>query len=508
MLGSRKPKSNSPRTPRTPSSPKSLVFIDIGSGSLDTSPVSPTRKASPKAARSPARWATAVRQASPQAARRTSPPPPPSYKTTVGDNAPLYSVRSPAAMLAAHAAHAASAATTETEYPSKFLAIYYIDMMLGFIDDFATCCIGMLSGIENVKYIMAQSPIEHGVINKLLKLAEKIKSVRYKYKQGNIETEVKQIELFLREKGLQSYTSETYSYYDELEHIWKSLGRPKKGKEGAINQYAHISTILNNPQYNDEKKLEEIQKYTRMKNKALVVMVNEKTRLNKMSLVSLDEKLKLLTEQIKELESIINQNFWTAAGKRSYNEYLEIVRRRGTQGTLGGKKRSVIAKRGGVGGVGSRFRQFFGMKDKGYQVIPVNEDVSQDYMTVLNIYKDKHIEKVRKLYDTIVFIYNYAEYHRKIASEDALQEYNRDRIEYENVLKHFKGDIAGNYPRDYNEAMIKNLENLRKSPSLFLQGIRPDLTDTAHFVRHILHNFKLLKGRKVELERKITLYYA
>jgi hypothetical protein len=482
MLGSRKPRSKSPRTP---SSSNSLVFIDIGS--LNTSP------------------------ASPQAARRTSPPPP-SWKTTVGVNAPLYSMRSPAAMLAAHAA---SAATTETKYLSKFLAIYYIDMMLGFIDDFATCCIGMLSGIENVEYIMAQSPIEHGVISKLLKLAEKIKSVRYKYKQGNkkvdIEAEVRQIELFLREKGLQSYTSETYSYYEELEHIWKSIGHPNTGKKIASNQHAHISTILKNPQYSDKKKLEEIQKYTIQENKALVVMVNENTRLNKMSLVSLDEKLKLLTEQIKELESIINQNFWTAAGIRNYNEYLEIVRGRGTlrgrgtQGTLGGKQGTKAAKRGGVG---SRFRRLFGMNDKGYQVIPANEDVSQDYMTVINIYKDEHIETVRKLYDTIVFIYNYAEYHRKIASEYALREYYRDIKEYENVLKYFPGDIVGNYPRDYDEPMKKKIENLRKSPSLILQGKRPDLTDTAHFVRHILLNFKILKGRKVELERKITLYYA
>jgi hypothetical protein len=482
---------------------------------------------------SPARWATPVKQASPkaspQAARRTSPPlallpPPPSYETTFGDNAPLYSMRSPAAMLAAHAN--AHAATTETEYPSKFLALYYIDMMLGFIDDFATCCIGMLSGIENVEYIMAHPHFKEGVINKLIRFAEKIKSVRYKYKQGDkqvdIETEVKQIELFLREKGLQSYTSlKTYGYYEELRHIWNSLGHPNRGKKIASKQYAHISTILRNPQYSDEKKLEEIQKYTTKENKPLVVMVNETTRLNKMSLVSLDEKLKLLTEQIKELESIINQKFWTTDGIRNYNEYLEIVRRRGTQGTLGGKKRTNAAKaakqRSVVkrGGVGSSFRRLFGMNDKGYQVIPVNEDVSQDYMTVLNIYKDGHIEKVRQLYNTIVFIYNYAEYHRKIASEDALIQHQYFKKEYEYLLTpviRFDERKSRNGEEQKFEILTNSqkqkLELLRKSPSSILQAKRPDLTDTAHFVRHILQNFKILKGRKVELERKITLYYA
>jgi len=532
MLGSRKPKSKSPRTPRTPRtpnsprSPKSLVFIDIGSGSLNTSPVSPTRKASPKAARSPARWAMPVKQASPQAARRT--PPPPSYETSFGVNTPLYSMRSPAAMLSAHAN--AHAATTETEYPSKFIAIYYIDMMQAFIDDFAVCCIGMLSGIENVKYIMARPHFNEGVINRLSTLAKEIKTDRYKYKRGNIEAEVRQIELFLREKGLQSYTSKTYSYYAELEHIWKSIGHPKKGKDRAIKQHAHISTILKNPQYNDKQKLEEIQKYTTRENKALVEMVNEKTSLNKMSLVSVDDKLKFITKKIDELESIINQDFWTAAGKRNYNEYLEIVRRRGTQGTLGGKKRTKaakpakpakqrsVAKRGGIG---SSFRRLFGMKDKGYQVIPANEDASQDYMTVLNIYKDGHIEKVRQLYDIIASIYNYAEYHRKIAREDALkqyesyndnnyelyQEYQHLKNEYHYLLKPVKGFDDENYTqkeKDFKNKLI-SLENLQLT---FLKKTRPDLTDTAHFVRHILHNFEILKGRKVELEKKITLYYA
>jgi hypothetical protein len=488
MLGSRKPNSKSPRTPKSSRSPKSPVFIDIGSGSLNTSSVSPTRKASPKTARSPARWATDVKQASPQAARRTSPlQPPPSYETTFGVNAPLYNMRSPAAMLSAHAN--AHAATTETEYPSKFIAIYYIDMMQAFIDDFAVCCIGMLSGIDNVKYIMAHPHFKEGVINKLIRFKDNIKPDRYIYKQGNIEAEVRQIELFLREKGLQSYTS--YSYYEELEHIWKSLGHPKKGKERAIKQHAHISTILKNPQYSDEKKLEEIQKYTTRENKALVVMVNETTRLNKMSLVSVDDKLKFITKKIDELGKIINLDFFTDAGKINYKDYLQIIRRQGTQGgkrAKAAKQRSVIAKRGGVG---SRFRRLFGMKDKGYRVIPMNEDVSQDYMAVLNIYKDGHIDKLRQLYDIIASIFNYTEYHR----EYHLKMYKQNKEEYGYLLKDVKGFKKINY-RDDEKQRLAILNSL------------PDLIETSHFVRHILHNFKILAGRKVELERKIDLYYA
>jgi hypothetical protein len=497
MLSSRKPKSKSPRTPKLPRSPKSPVFIDIGSGSLNTSPASPTRKASPKTARSPARWATAVKQASPkaspQAARRTSPPPltpPPSWETTVGVNAPLYSVRSPAAMLSAHAN--AHAATTETEYPSKFIAIYYIDMMQAFIDDFAVCCIGMLSGIDNVKYIMAHPHFKEGVINKLIRFKDNIKPDRYIYKQGNIEAEIRYIEFFLREKVIQSYTSlETSSYFMGLRYIWDSLGHPKKGKERAIKQHAHISTILKNPQYSDEKKLEEIQEYTTRENKALVVMVNETTRLNKMSLASVDDKLKFITKKIDELGKIINLDFFTDAGKINYNDYLQIIRRQGTQGgkrAKAAKQRSVIAKRGGVG---SRFRRLFGMKDKGYKVIPMNEDVSQDYMAVLNIYKDGHIDKLRQLYDIIASIFNYAEYHR----EYHLKMYKQNKEEYGYLLKDVKGFKKINYRVDEKQRLAI-LDSL------------PDLIETSHFVHHILHNFEILAGRKVELERKITLYYA
>ena len=485
MLGSRNSKSpRTPRTPRTPNSPRtrkspraprSPVFIDMGSGSLDTSPVSPQA----------AKWATVVRQASPaspaspQAARRTSPPLPPSYQTTVGVNAPLYSMRSPAAI---------AAIAKETEYPSKFLAIYYIDMMLGFIEDFANCCIGMLSGIERARYIMAEPHFKHfkdGTINKLIRFKENIKLVRYKYKQGDIETEVKYIEFFLREKD---YTSlETSSYYIGLRYIYVKLGHPKRGKEKAKEQHAHISTIIGNTRYSDEKKLEEIQKYTTKENKALVVMINEKTKLNKISLVSVDEKLKLLTEQIKELESIISQNFWTAAGKRKYDEYLENIR---LQGTLGGKR----AKRGGVGGVGgvgSRIRRLLGIKDKEHRVIPMNEDISQDYMTVVNIYKDTHIDKLRQIYDTIASIFNYAEYHRK----NALNKHQRLINEYGYLLKD-AGVKRGDYRVD------------EKNILAILESNRPDLRESNDVVRAITLNFYILNGRKFDLERKISMYYS
>ena len=502
MLSSRNSKlPHTPRSPRTRKSPRSPVFIDMGSGSLDTSPVSPVRQASP------AKWATAVRRisspASPQAARRTSPaplPPPPSYQTTVGVNAPLYSMRSPAAIAAIAAIAHAKTSKTETEYPSKFLALYYIDIMLGFIDDFANCCIGMLSGIERARYIMAEPHFKDGTINKLIRFNDNIKLVRYKYKQGDIETEVKYIEFFLREKD---YTSlETSSYYMGLRYIYVKLGHPKRGKAKAKEQHAHISTILGNARYSDEKKLEEIQKYTIQENKALVVMINEKTKLNKMSLVSVDEKLKLLTKQIKELESIISQNFWTAAGKINYNKYLENIR---LQGTLGGKrgkaKRCSTAKGGGVG---SRLMRLLGIKDKGYRVIPMKEDISQDYMAIVNIYKDAHIDKLRMIYYTIVSIFNYAEYSRKIAREDVLKEHQQLINEYGHLLK----KVNGFDPKNYRVDEKRMLAILESKPSAILESKRPDLIDSNDVVRAITHNFYILNGRKVDLERKISMYYS
>lgn len=502
MLSSRETNRKSPRSPRSPRSP---IFVDMGD--LNTSPVSQTSPASP------ARWATAVRrtssQASPQAARRKSPAPhaPPSYTETVGVNAPLYSMRSSAAAAASHAhakaAIAANAAKTEIEfqYPSKFLAIYYIDMMLIFIDDFANCCIGMLSGIERARYIMAEPHFKHGTINELIKIRENMN--RYKYKQGNIETEVKHIEFFLREKG---YTSlATSSYYMGLRYIWSSIGHPKNGIKIAKRQHAHISTILGNTRYTDEEKLEEIQKYTIQENKELVVMINEKTNLNKMSLVSVDDKLKFITTKINELENIISQNLWTAAGKRKYNEYLEIIRR---QKTLGGKrgkaKRGSTAKGCSVGGVGSRLMRLLGIKDKGYRVIPMKEDISQDYMAIVNIYKDAHIDKLRMIYDTIASIFNYAEYPRKIAREDILKEHQRLINEYGHLLK----KVNGFDPKNYRVDEKRILAILESQPSAILESKRPDLSESNEVVRAITHNFYIINGRKFDLERKISMYYS
>lgn len=499
MLSSRETNRKSPRSP---------IFVDMGD--LNTSPVSQTSPASP------ARWATAVRrtssQASPQAARRKSPAPhaPPSYTETVGVNAPLYSMRSSAAAAASHAhakaAIAANAAKTETEfqYPSKFLAIYYIDMMLIFIDDFANCCIGMLSGIERARYIMAEPHFKHGTINELIKIRENMN--RYKYKQGNIETEVKHIEFFLREKG---YTSlATSSYYMGLRYIWSSIGHPKNGIKIAKRQHAHISTILGNTRYTDEEKLEEIQKYTMTENKELVVMINEKTKLNKMSLVSVDDKLKFITTKIKELENIISKNLWTAAGKRKYDEYLENIRLRETLGGKRGKaKRGSTAKgtKGAKrGGVGSRLMRLLGIKDKGYRVIPMKEDISQDYMAIVNIYKDAHIDKLRRIYDTIVSIFNYAEYPRKIAREDILKEHQRLINEYGHLLKKVNGFDKRNYRVDEKQ-MLAILES---QPSAILESKRPDLSESNEVVRAITHNFYIINGRKVDLERKISMYYS
>lgn len=487
MLSSRETNRKSPRSP---------IFVDMGD--LNTSPASP------------ARWATAVRrtssQASPQAARRKSPAPhaPPSYTETVGVNAPLYSMRSSAAAAASHAhakaAIAALAAKTETEfqYPSMFLAIYYIDMIFIFIDDFANCCIGMLSGIERARYIMAEPHFKHGTINELIRFRENMN--RYKYKEGNIETEVKHIEFFLSEKD---YTSlATSSYYMGLRYIWSSIGHPKNGIKIAKRQHAHISTILGNTRYTEEEKLEEIQKYTMTENKELVVMINEKTKLNKMSLVSVDDKLKFITTKINELENIISQNLWTAAGKRKYNEYLEIIRRQQTLGGKRGKAKRCSTAKGG--GVGSRLMRLLGIKDKGYRVIPMKEDISQDYMAIVNIYKDAHIDKLRMIYYTIVSIFNYAEYSRKIAREDVLKEHQQLINEYGHLLK----KVNGFDPKNYRVDEKRMLAILESKPSAILESKRPDLIDSNDVVRAITHNFYILNGRRLDLERKISMYYS
>lgn len=400
-------------------------------------------------------------------------------------------------------------------YPDKFIAIHYIEMMLEFISTSANNCIFIFGGIDNVTYIKGIEHFKRDTHQRLANFEKSIARYRYKYTQDDLENEVRCIEFFFKKRGIECYTNpKTFGYYiNELKNIWNSIGHPRNGNQIAKKQHTYISTILNNTQYSDEQKLEKIQEYTTEENKALVEMVN---MLIKMSLISVEEKLKFITEKIDELGKIIDER-WKGEGKISYENYLKIIRK---QETLGGKrgisaKRGVSAKRGG--GMRSLIKGFNGIfrRDKSFiptKIIPMKEDISQDYISqdyiqLLNIYKggnDGHIEKLRRLYDKIASIFNYAEYHRHIASEPILLEYERLKQEYRNLF--VTGDIVGNYPLNYTRAMKKMFESL-ESQSSYLEANAPDLADSSHFVRHI-HIFRMLKGRKEGLERNIAMYYA
>ena len=50
-------------------------------------------------------------------------------------------------------------------YYSKFLAIYYIDLMYNFIDIFSNCCIGILGAMNNLGYIKIPVPFNSSILN-------------------------------------------------------------------------------------------------------------------------------------------------------------------------------------------------------------------------------------------------------------------------------------------------------------------------------------------------------
>jgi hypothetical protein len=373
------------------------------------------------------------------------------------------------------------------QYPSKFLAMYYIDIINEFIDVIYNCSIHILSAINRNDFIMIQQHFNNRVLNRFPILMNNISDNRYNYVSRsvnksrifNIETEVKHIEFFLREKFIGSFTNlETCSYYIGLRHVWKSLGYKNQGITIAKKQFAHISTILKNTQLTEKKKLKEILKYTTNENKVLVQKVEETTSINMVSLESVEAKLKYLEEKIETFEKDIDQNIWTSNGKRLFEYYLENLKKRES---LGGKKRKAL-KRGGFD-----IRQLLGIRRKETRIVPVADEISQDYMAIVDIYKISHITKLYKIYDMIASIFNYSQYTLNIY-------YIAAKKEYGYLLKPEYGFDKRNL-RDDEKQM---LELLRKQEKIIQHQAVYDIS----------HNFGILKNRKDELDKKIATYYT
>jgi len=304
---------------------------------------------------------------------------------------------------------------------------------------------------------------------------------RYKYGRLNIETEVKHIEFFLREKFIGSFTNLEYcSYYIGLRHVWNSLGYKKLGIAIAKKQFAHISKILKNTQFTEKKKLKEILKYTTKENKELVEKVNETTVINMLSLESVEPKLKYLEEQINTLEKYINEDIWTNDGKRLFEYYLENLKRKEA---LGGKKHKAL-KRGGFD-----IRQLLGIQKKETRIVPIAYEISQDYIAIINKYKNRHITKLYEIYDKIAAIFNYSQYALNLY-------YLAAKHEYDYLLKPEHGFDKENLRDDEKQRL--NLLNERKT-------VLQLKYQTSY---NINHNFEILKGRKEDLEKKIAIYFT
>jgi len=391
------------------------------------------------------------------------------------------------ASASASASSSSRSSVAKYQYPSKILAMYYIDIINSFIDVVYNCSIHILSAINRDDFIMIQQHFNNRVLNRFPILMNNISDNRYNYVSRsvnksrifNIETEVKHIEFFLREKFIGSFTNlESCSYYIGLRHVWKSLGYKNQGITIAKKQFAHISTILKNTQLTEKKKLKEILKYTTNENKVLVQKVEETTSINMVSLESVEAKLKYLEEKIETFEKDIDQNIWTSNGKRLFEYYLENLKKRET---LGGKKRKAL-KRGGFD-----IRQLLGIRRKETRIVPVADEISQDYMAIVNIYKSSHITKLYKIYDKIASIFNYSQYTLNIYYVAAKEEYGY-------LLKPEYGF---------------NKRNLRDDEKQMLELLQKQEKIIQHQAVHdISHNFGILKKRKDELDKKIATYYT
>jgi hypothetical protein len=355
-------------------------------------------------------------------------------------------------------------------YYSKFLAIYYIDLIYNFIDVIVTCCIGILdSHISYMGYIKAHVLFNSTIVSKLIELNKKIAKERYVYVEEHYEIidvdaekEVLAINFLERKRELSDFING--NYYRELYNVINK-------RNTVQTQYTNITYILNKREFNDDIKKQKIQEYIDKTNKKIAS--NIYSRLNFIPLESIEKKLKSIERVIVALESCFSNN-WSVNGKQSFDDYkIYKIERQEIKGGKRNKKRNkTIIKGSGLGNFFSRFTST--------KVAPIHVD----YIATVNKYKSNQTEKLKELYNFIEEIVLYI-----------LEHIKRAHIEYDYLNKH-------------NSRYIKN-ENKGFRP-IKLNNIESDYLEMSNsrLVYNINHEFKILKGRYTEFEKILSMSFS
>ena len=354
-------------------------------------------------------------------------------------------------------------------YYSKFLAMYYIDLMYNFIDVISNCCIHIFNSMYDYMNFMKIPFLNFAIVYKITKFNSDIIKDRYVYVEKhyniidvNAIKEVLAINFLERKRELYNFMENGY-YYRELKNVMVNK------KYEAKKQFSDISVILNNTQLNDDIKMQKIQEYIDKKNKKFASDIDFKLRF--IPLESIEKKLISINTHIVNLKNLFINN-WSEDGKKLFDEYKKAkIERANTNGGKGKKKRKKNIK-GGI------FEKFFSrFLSKRIASIPV------DYIAIINKYKNNQSKEIEEIYNLIEEIVFYSLYYINIDKKEYgyLHNYNNRYITSESGISRI-------YKLKNTEKNYLNMSNLNKDEI-------------------ITKNFKLLKNRYIELKKTLSISF-
>jgi len=282
-------------------------------------------------------------------------------------------------------------------YYSKFLAIYYIDLMYNYMDVITTSCIAIFNRIDifdRTIHNISNTPLflKSRINDDLDFLHKKINNNRYEYVgihydiiDLNAEKEVLAINFLERKRVLSDFING--NYYRELYNVINKTNTVQ-------TQFKDISYILDSTNFDDNIKKQKIQEYIDKKNKKIASNINSK--LKYIPLESLEKKLKFINENLILLEKLFI-DIWSINGKKSFDEYKQYKINR----SIGGKRKRYNRKIKGGGLLGNFFSRFLSKK---VDIIPI------DYNDIVNNYKKNQTDKLKNIYglieEIILFFYH------------------------------------------------------------------------------------------------------
>ena len=357
-------------------------------------------------------------------------------------------------------------------YYSKFLAIYYIDLMYNYMDVITTSCIAIFNRIDifdRTIHNISNTPLflKSRINDDLDFLHKKINNNRYEYVEihydiidVNAEKEVLAINFLERKRVLSDFING--NYYRELYNVINK-------KNTVQTQFKDISYILDSTNFDHNIKKQKIQEYIDKKNKKIASNINSK--LKYIPLESLEKKLKFINENLILLEKLFI-DIWSINGKKSFDEYKQYKINR----SIGGKRKRYNRKIKGGGLLGNFFSRFLSKK---VDIIPI------DYIAIVNNYKKNQTDKLNKIHilieEIILFFYHLI---------------NITHKEYSYLNKSNNRYLTTE--RGFSKKMKLNNQQIN-----YLELLKLELIN----IKGIEHNFNIIERRYTEFDKILSISF-